>query len=205
MESISIMTLKVWIKSRAADRVLAPLRRELLELIEQDSTLLEVGCGTGDLLFQSAPKIRLGYGIDLDHEMIDFAEKKRIERNLNHLRFECIDALKIAPKQYDISTSTLCLHELGEKSAYRVLELMVNNSKKVLIADYTKAKTFSGRLGIEIDELFSGHYRNFKQYQKNGEITSYADHVGATIDRVVPSIIDGIFIWVINGKAKEYP
>lgn len=196
------MKLKVWIKSRAADRILAPLRNELLELIEQNSSLIEIGCGTGDLLFKSAEKIREGHGIDLDCDMIDYARDKRLEKNLNHINFECINALELTDRKYDIATSTLCLHELNEHDACILLKMMVDNSKMVLIADYTKAKTFSGKIGIEIDELLSGHYRNFKQYRKSGEIPSYASKVGATINKVLTSAIDGISIWVINGKVN---
>jgi hypothetical protein len=85
--------------------------------------------------------------------------------------------------------------------AYDVLSMMVNNLKKVLIADYTEAKTISGKLGIEIDELLFGHYDHFKRYRKNGELPWYAAQIGATIKEILPSVIDGISIWVINGKA----
>lgn len=195
------MKLKVWIKSKVADRALAPLRRELLELIDHDSSLIEIGCGTGDFIFQSSPIIRCGYGVDLDNDMIDYAEKKRREKELNHINFDCINALKLTNLKYDIATSTLCLHELCEQDACDLLKMMVNNSNKVLIADYTKAKSISGTIGIELDEMLSGHYGNFKQYRTNGGIPSYASKIGATIDRVLESTIDGISIWVIDGKA----
>jgi len=197
------MNFKVWMKSRVADKVLAPVRDELLGLIENDSSILEVGCGTGDLLFRAAPIISEGLGIDLDKDMINFAESLRLKRNLNHLHFECKDALDINQIKYDISTSTLCLHEMNETNACRVLQKMVEISKKVLIADYSKAKTLSGKIGTEADELFSGHYGNFKKYCQKGEIPSYAAQIGATITESVDSVVDGITIWVIEGKMTD--
>ncbi|MCG7922409.1 MAG: class I SAM-dependent methyltransferase [Candidatus Thiodiazotropha lotti] len=194
------MKLKVWIKSRAADRVLAPLRKELLELIDHGSSIIEIGCGTGDLIFQSASKIRSGYGVDLDRDMINYAEGKRREKELDHITFECIIALNLSNLKYDIATSTLCLHELCEKDACKLLRMMVDVSKKVLIADYTKANSFSGKLGIGIDELFSGHYGNYKRYRRNGEIPSYVSKIGAKIISVQASTVDGITIWVISDK-----
>ncbi|MES9930332.1 MAG: class I SAM-dependent methyltransferase [Candidatus Thiodiazotropha sp. 6PDIVS] len=195
------MNFKVWIKSKAADRVLSPLRKELIELIEKESTLLEVGCGTGDLLFQSAHKISLGYGVDIDQGMIEFAESRRKESSLYHLSFECIDALNMIPRQFDISTSTLCLHELPQQKACGLLKLMVENSKMVLIADYTEAKSTLGKMSIEFDELISGHYRNYKNYRKAGEIPSYAEKVGAVVQEEIASAIEGISIWRINANA----
>jgi SAM-dependent methyltransferase len=195
------MKFKVWLKSKAADRVLSPLRKELSNLVENGSSLLEVGCGTGDLLFQSASKISFGYGVDIDQDMIDYAESKRQKNNLSHLSFECVDALKIAPRQFDFSNSTLCLHELPEKKACELLEMMVNNSNLVLIADYTAAKSTLGKVSIEFDEMISGHYRNYRRYRKCGEIPSYAEKIGATVQQEIESVIEGISIWVISKNA----
>ncbi|MCG7991666.1 MAG: class I SAM-dependent methyltransferase [Candidatus Thiodiazotropha lotti] len=124
------MKLKVWIKSRAADRVLAPLRKELLALMDHGLSVIEIGCGTGDLIFQSASKIQSGYGVDLDRDMINYAEGKRREKQLNHITFECINALNLSDIKCDIATSTLCLHELCEKDACNLLKIMVDASKK---------------------------------------------------------------------------
>jgi len=195
------MNFKVWIKSKAADRILSPLRKELIELIEEESTLLEVGCGTGDLLFQSAHRIGYGYGIDIDHGMIEYAESKRKERCLNHLSFECIDALTMPPRQFDIATSTLCLHELPKQKACELLKYMVDNAKEVLIADYTEAKSRLGKMSIEFDELISGHYRNYRNYRKSGEIPCYAEEIGAIVRQEIASEIEGISIWRIASNA----
>ncbi|WCN15065.1 methyltransferase domain-containing protein [Marinomonas mediterranea] len=194
------MSFKVWIKSKAADRVLSPLRKELIELVEENATLLEVGCGTGDLLFKSAHKISSGYGVDVDQEMIGFAELKRKATNLNHLSFECNDALKMAPRQFDIATSTLCLHELPKQKACDLLKMMIDSSNMVLVADYTEAKSTLGKISIEFDELISGHYRNYKNYRRFGEIPSYAEEVGAIVKQEIKSAIDGISIWRIGSK-----
>jgi cyclopropane fatty-acyl-phospholipid synthase-like methyltransferase len=195
------MGFNVWIKSNAADRVLSPLRKELVELIEEGSTLLDVGCGTGDLLFQSAHKVCSGYGVDIDPAMIEYAESKTKENSMKHLCFECIDALEMAPRQFDIATSTLCLHELPKQKACDLLKFMVDNSKMVLVADYTEAKSTLGKMSIEFDELISGHYRNYKNYRKSGEIPFYAEEVGAIVHQEIASAIEGISIWRISLNA----
>ena len=194
------MSLRAWVKSNTADRVLLPLRKELVELIEHDSTLLEVGCGTGDLLFQAAAKVSKGHGVDIDHGMIRYAESKRQEHNLDNLSFECINALRMAPRKFDISTSTLCLHELPVQTACALLKMMVDNSEMVLVADFSEAKSILGRLSIEFDELLSGHYRNYRQYRRSGEIPSYADKIGAGVHKEITSVVEGISIWVVSNN-----
>ncbi len=196
------MKLKVLIKSRVSDRFLAPLRDELVALIDQSASLLEIGCATGDLIFRAASKISHGYGIDLDCDMIDFAEKRRQESGLNHLRFDCVDALTMNAAKYNITTSTLCLHVIGEKDASNLLEMMVNYSDKVLIADYRKPTSLSGKIGIEFDEAISGHYRCFRKYRKFGGIPAYVRKISSEIEQEIESSIDGISIWVIKGKAR---
>lgn len=194
------MNIKVWLKSRISDKVLSPLRADLAKLIDKNSTVLEIGCGTGDLLFQVATKIKFGLGIDIDEGMIEFAELRRKERSLSHLKFDRADALTLKPGKFDIATTTLCLHEMDQDVAFSVLGMMVGNSACVLVADYAAANTVSGRVGIEVDEFFSGHYRQFKRYRNAGGIPGYARHIGASIQSESTSRVDGISIWAIRGE-----
>lgn len=85
------MSVKVWLKSRVADRVLSPVREELIELIEPCATLLDIGSGTGDLIFRSAPKLAKGLGIDSDKGMINYAEEKRRKEGVGTVKLACID------------------------------------------------------------------------------------------------------------------
>ncbi|MEW8507282.1 MAG: methyltransferase domain-containing protein [Candidatus Thiodiazotropha sp.] len=194
------MNFKAWFKNNTADRVLLPLRKELVELIEHNCTLLDVGCGTGDLLFQAASKISNGHGVDIDQGMIKYAEEKRQKHNLNNLSFECVDALAMSPRKFEVSTSTLCLHEMPEQQACAMLKMMVYNSGMVLVADFTRAKSTLGGLSIEFDEFLSGHYRNYRQYRRSGEIPSYAEIVGARVHKEITSVVEGISIWLISNN-----
>jgi ubiquinone/menaquinone biosynthesis C-methylase UbiE len=62
------------------------LKKLLGELIPKNKTVLEFGCGTGDLLFSLNPKI--GYGVDISNEMISFAKNKYISRKNLHFSTE---------------------------------------------------------------------------------------------------------------------
>lgn len=57
------------------------LKKLLGILIPKNSNVLEIGCGTGDLLASLRPKE--GYGMDISHEMVAIARSKhKLERNL---------------------------------------------------------------------------------------------------------------------------
>jgi ubiquinone/menaquinone biosynthesis C-methylase UbiE len=58
------------------------LKKLLCKLIPKNKTVLEFGCGTGDLLTSLNPKV--GYGVDISREMIDIAKNKyKSNKNLH--------------------------------------------------------------------------------------------------------------------------
>jgi len=197
------MSINVWIKVNLADKALAPLREGLVDLIDENTSVLDVGCGSGDLLFKASSKIQSGYGIDLDGQMIQFAQNKSQQQSFQNLTFESINALDMPHSYFDVATSTLCLHEMTASDACAVLARMSDLSNRILIADYTRPKSLLAKLAIEFDEFISGHYSRFKAYRKLGGIVNYARQCGLTVVREIPSSIDGISIWEIAGKAEK--
>lgn len=196
------MNFKVWLKANAADKALAPLRNELVALFAPGASVLDIGCGTGDLLFRAADKIRQGHGVDLDQNMIDYASSKSRKSQTTHLRFNCLNALELTADRYDISTSTLCLHEMKRADAISVLERMAMLSDRILIADYADPATLFGKCSIEVDEMISGHYGRFRSYRRTGRIPAYAAACDLAIHSSTPSSIDGIVIWQLQGHAR---
>ena len=197
------INFRAWFKSKAADKVLSPVRKTLLEYIEPHSRVLEIGCGTGDLLFRASNKIAYGLGLDLDPAMIAFANNIKKKMELNNLDFCLQNAIELSlesgPK-FDITTSTLCLHELNSDVAMKILTKMHECSRKILIADYCEPKTVSSKIGIEIDEFISGHYSQFRKYRAYGGIPYLAEKIDAPIVDQTLLDLDGICIWIIAGK-----
>lgn len=71
------------------------LKKLLRDLIPKDKTVLEFGCGTGDLLASLKPKV--GYGVDISSEMIRIANAKHSKESQIHFstvwpkgKFDCI-------------------------------------------------------------------------------------------------------------------
>jgi len=192
------MNIKAWFKSKTADKVLLPVRELIIDLIDKESNVLEVGCGTGDLLFRASYKIKFGLGIDINQNMVDFANKKVRKYEYKNLEFisENITSHKnIKFKNIDLSTSTLCLHEMTEEEAISTLLLLKSYSSRIIIADYSVTKTVWGRISIEMDELISSHYCNFKNYLSRGGMPHLFKEVGLDVKSVIKTSIDGIEIW----------
>lgn len=65
-------------------------------LIPPQSTVLEIGCGTGDLLAAIDPK--WGVGIDFSPVMVELAQGKFPANQFPHLRFHCAIAEHLTPE-----------------------------------------------------------------------------------------------------------
>jgi len=192
------MNIKAWFKSKTADKVLSPARELIIDLIDKDSNVLEVGCGTGDLLFRASDKIKFGLGIDINQNMIDFANEKVKKYEYKNLEFisENITSYNNTKfKKFDVSTSTLCLHEMSEEEAISTLLLLKRYSTRIIIADYSITKTMWGKIFIEMDELISGHYSNFKNYMNSEGMLHLFKEVNLDVKSVIKTPIDGIEIW----------
>jgi glycine/sarcosine N-methyltransferase len=70
-----------------------PARDFTKELIQDDYTLLDAGCGTGNMSIALAPFCNKIDAFDIDSEMVQIAKKK--STNLSNVEFQSADLLKI--------------------------------------------------------------------------------------------------------------
>jgi ubiquinone/menaquinone biosynthesis C-methylase UbiE len=122
------------------------LRRTTVEqaLIEPGDSVLDVGCGTGEVTLTAKARAKQGdvYGIDPAPEMISVARKKAARKDLNiDFRVGVIEALPFPDSSMDVVTSSLMMHHLpndlkalGLTEIYRVLK----PGGRLLIADFMR-------------------------------------------------------------------
>ncbi len=167
-----------WYDGAFYDKIVAPnqtkLFNQIRQLIAEQSTVLDVGCGTGYLPFMLADKCKSITGIDLSKRNIDKANENLLNSNLKSIQFihtplELLD-LK-GSIRFDYATITYVVHEIDEKDRMSLLESMFRVADKVIIGDYLtpQPRSYSGII-TEIVEFVAGksHYRNFKNFQRNG-------------------------------------
>lgn len=196
------MSLKARFKSQFADKHLAPIREQIIQKFSSEDRVLDVGCGTGDLLFKAAGQLSYGLGVDLDAGMIAYAKNKKLNLGIENVAFTQGNVLDIRSElavTFDVATTTLTLHEMASRMAIDVLRMMAEVSHKVLVIDFTDTNTFSGKWGIEIDELLSGHYAQFTAYRSAGGLPFIAGTAGLQIVSKWDMPFDGIRMWEIAG------
>ena len=122
------------------------LRRMTVDnaLIKPGDTVLDVGCGTGEVTLLAKARTKEGkvYGIDPAPEMVAVAKKKAARKRLDiDFRVGVIEALPFSDASIDVVTSSLMMHHLpddlkarGLKEIYRVLK----PDGRLLIADFMR-------------------------------------------------------------------
>ncbi len=88
---------------------------DLIEWLDpkEGETVIDFGCGTGDLAAAIAERGASVYGLDISSEMVDRAQKK-----YPNLQFRCVDGMGWrADFQYDAVFSNAALHWMREPEA----------------------------------------------------------------------------------------
>jgi demethylmenaquinone methyltransferase/2-methoxy-6-polyprenyl-1,4-benzoquinol methylase/phosphoethanolamine N-methyltransferase len=121
-------------------------------LIEPGDSVLDVGCGTGEVTLLAKTRAQSGivYGVDPAPEMIAVARRKAARKKLEiDFRVGVIEALPFPDSSIDVVTSSLMMHHLPEDlkvrglaEIYRVLRspdpVSGRPGGRLLIADFMR-------------------------------------------------------------------
>jgi ubiquinone/menaquinone biosynthesis C-methylase UbiE len=167
--TIAYKKMKGKIKAHTVDRYLRPIRLQIVDLIEPKSTVMEVGCGNGDLLFKLSNKIRSGVGLDNSNQLIAFATDRIEKEQVKNLTFKLADITQdtFPDTQQDYAIASLLLHILPWENAVELVKKMISNSNTTLICGFSKPENFKQKMLLWFDQRFTKHHSNFKIYAKN--------------------------------------
>jgi demethylmenaquinone methyltransferase/2-methoxy-6-polyprenyl-1,4-benzoquinol methylase/phosphoethanolamine N-methyltransferase len=138
------------------------LRRMTVDqaLIKPGDTVLDVGCGTGEVTLLAKTHAKDGnvYGIDPAPEMIAVARKKASRKGLDiDFRVATIESLPFPDASIDVVTSSLMMHHLPENLKVRGLAEIYRVLKpggRLLIADFMRPT------GSHLNHLFIAFTRH---------------------------------------------
>ena len=180
-----------WYDGLFYDRFIAPNQdrafRLLKNLIKKDSSLIDVGCGTGRLAIQLKDICSRVDGVDLSFRNINVALNKLNQTKSTNIQFHHSDAekfLKENNSKYDYAVMSYVIHEMDENLRVNVLNSLAIYVNKIILVDYLAPKPdgFIKYLN-EAVEFLAGidHYKNYKNYIKNGGINFLAAQGGFKI------------------------
>jgi SAM-dependent methyltransferase len=169
-----------WYDGWFYDSFIAPNQDRLFEqiknLIEPNSKVIDVGCGTGRFAFSVADKCQSVLGLDLSKRNTDRSNLK-LKRNPNakisFQRKSVSEIISEGKEYFDYAVLTYVIHEVDENERLKLLSNISSIAERIIIGDYLvpKPKGFWSLLN-EIVEYAAGkdHYRNFKSYIKKDGI-----------------------------------
>lgn len=121
--------------------------------IERGHRVLDLGCGTGALTLRAARKGALVKGIDVNSQMLEIAQMRTAEANLQRQVTLCemgvAELGNESSQSYDVVMSGLCLSELTEDELKYVLKEAARILKPdgiLLVADEVVPKPFFKRV-----------------------------------------------------------
>jgi SAM-dependent methyltransferase len=180
-----------WYDGWFYDKIIAPNQDKLFgqikELVEPDSNVIDVGCGTGRLEYALADKCKSVLGIDLSEKNIKTALSTLLKQPNIKISFCQGPLSKIINERqvhFDYAVLTYVIHEVDETERVDLLTEIASVADKIIIGDYLvpRPKGFGGFLS-ELIEFIAGadHYRNYKSYLANGGIYYLAGKTGLKI------------------------
>ena len=184
-----------WYDGWFYDRVIAPhqdlLFKEVKNLIESHSKVLDVGCGTGRLAFALAGHCESVLGIDLSKRNIDRARLTLLKQpnyNISFQHRQLCDLINDGRVNFDYAVLTYVIHEVNEVERIKLLNEITSVADQIIIGDYQTPRPdgFSGFISESI-EFMAGreHYRNYKSYMANGGLYYLAAKAGLRIIREI--------------------
>ena len=158
------------IKANTVDRYLHSVRLQIVELVALNSTIVELGCGNGDLLFKLSHKIKHGVGIDKSEQLIAYAIDRTKEEQVYNLEFRSVDLLNepYSEHKVDYSIASLLLHILPWNRAIESIEKLIDSSNITIICGFSEPENVKQRVLLWLDQRFTSHYSNFRYFKKNG-------------------------------------
>ncbi len=159
---------------------------QIINLIEPSSTVIDVGCGTGRLSFLIVDKVSKVVGVDLSKKNIKRANQNLRKKSNQKISFIHSDISSIVSKneKFDYAIMTYVIHEIDEENRVDLLRQLSKVANKIIVGDYLVPKPNKLWSFLnDVIEFFAGkeHYRNYKNFIRNGGIKSLADKAELTI------------------------
>ena len=184
-----------WYDGLFYDKLIAPnqdgMFRKIKNLIEPDSEVLDIGCGTGRLEFFLSDKCKKIIGIDLSEKNIVQAEKKLKKSNRENIYFKHIgfeNFFKDNSLNFDYVITTYVVHELPNEERLSLLKGSSEISKKIIVGDYlVPGPKGMWKILNEVVEFAAGkdHYNNFKSFIKHNGIAGLLNESGLKIHQEI--------------------
>ena len=174
------------------DPFLRRVRRLVRDQITPGSSLIDIGCGTGELLFSLADRCSELVGVETSSRMWSYANRRAQNQSHSNLRLILGDGadLRDFPTDYfDYATACMVFHEMGVSQRLPVLREMQRLARNLVLVDYRAPPPANFAAVIcRIIERLAGHhhYRNYFSFAKDGGLSKLLKTLDLAVHLEVP-------------------
>ncbi|MBE0538379.1 MAG: class I SAM-dependent methyltransferase [Ignavibacterium sp.] len=179
-----------WYDGWFYDALIAPnqdrMFGEIKNVIKPDSTIIDVGCGTGRFSFSVADKVQKVVAIDVSKKNIDKANKtlsKKLNPKVSFLHLNLSELVK-KNQRFDCAVMTYVIHEVNPEERVALLKEMSQIADQIIIGDYlVPVKKGFWNILNEVVEYLAGkeHYTNFKNFVANNGLAGLTEKANLNI------------------------
>ena len=159
--------------------------------IKPGSSLIDIGCGTGELVFFLTDACTELVGVEASHRMWAYAHQRGRDLGLTNVQFIFASGEKLAafPSGYfDYATACMVLHEMEAGQRLPVLKEMQRLARTLILVDYRLPPpvNFVGIFCRLIERLAGGHhYRNYLSFIESGGLLPLLETLSLPVNREV--------------------
>jgi demethylmenaquinone methyltransferase/2-methoxy-6-polyprenyl-1,4-benzoquinol methylase len=120
-------------------------KRRLIALarLRASDRLLDLACGTGDIVFAAQPEVALAVGLDVTHRMLELARQKNPAASQSNPVVHVVQAdmlaLPFGPAQFDVVTTGYGLRNVPDlQRAIREIEHVLGPGGRLLSLDFNR-------------------------------------------------------------------
>jgi len=198
-----------WIYAKVIDTNQLPFRNKILEFLNKDKTVLDVGCGTGGFTLEIAKNCKQVVGIDVSGKQIQQANLRLLNSNTNNVEFKHVHASQF-PKELntkiDFAVFTFMLHEISQEERITILNDISKIANSLIILEYNVPHPYNfWGIGSRIIEFLAGknHFTNFLDFNKRGGINKILKESGFHIAQEKINR-KNIFKIVVSNKINDF-
>ena len=180
-----------WLYHFLVDPLLRRVRRLVRSQVKLGSTLIDIGCGTGELLFSLADVGSELVGVETSRRMWSFANRQARRRGFNNVQILFGDGAQLGSFSagfFDCAIACMVLHEMDGSQRLPVLKEMKRLAPNLILVDYLvpPPANLAGIMSRFIERLAGPrHFCNYTSFINGGGLLFLCETLGLTVQREI--------------------
>ncbi|KJU86434.1 type 11 methyltransferase [Candidatus Magnetobacterium bavaricum] len=175
-----------WFYSKIIDPATEEIRHEIGSFIKDNSSVIDIGCGTGKLAFELSRRCKRVVGADLSPRMINFANSQKLRHKLSNVDFihtDAANALNI-DQEFDYAVMSLVLHSVTLIEEIKIISNLKKIAKCFIFADYAvpQPRNTKGLITFLAEFAAGGsHFKAYREFMRNNGLDNLTRQCGLSV------------------------